>query len=216
MVHIFHKCDVLHRKNMYFLIAFLFTCLVYGQSEKIRIDILEIYQARLEEHLFPNIDTLVTNEIVLFYAKPSFEREYSIRIIERGDQLYIEGRFLERILWNEVFERYRKQDNKPFSINVSLNSIPISNKFKEKMLDTINNLTSNNKAIDICDKIQFDGISYVFIIFDKNERVSTIETRSPKPGSIENDMANLFTQMANDLESQSFEEVKYSAMLKSF
>lgn len=216
MVTISLKCGVLYRKTLCFLTVFLFTCLVYGQSEKIRNDILEIYQARLGEHLFPNIDTLVTNEIVLFYAKPSFEREFSIRIVERGDQLYIEGRFLERILWDEVFERYRKQDNKPFSINVSLNSMPITNKFKERMLDAFNNLTRNNKAIDNCDNLQFDGISYVFIIFDKNERVSTLETRSPKFGSIENDMANLLTQMANDLESQSFEEAKYSTMLKSF
>ena len=135
-------------QNLVLSNCFSFTCLVYGQSEKIRNDILEIYQARLGEHLFPNIDTLVTNEIVLFYAKPSFEREFSIRIVERGDQ-YIEGRFLERILWDEVFERYRKQDNKPFSINVSLNSMPISNKFKERMLDTFNNLTRNNRQLTI-------------------------------------------------------------------
>ncbi len=216
MVHISLKWDVLHRKTMCFLIVFLFSCLVYGQPEKERIDILEIYQARLAEHLFPNIDTLVANEIALFYAKPSFEPQYSIRIVEQGDQSYIEGRFLEKNLWYELLERFINQDKKPFSVNVSLNSMPISNEFKERVLEAFNNLIHYNKAIDNCDNVQFDGISYVFTIFDNNEKVSTLETRSPKLGTIENDLANLFTQMANDLESQSFNEAKYSAMLNSF
>lgn len=216
MVSISLKWDVLLRKTMCFLTVFLFTCLVYGQVEKKRINIGEIYQVRLAEHLFPNIDTLVENEIVLFYAKPSFETEYSIRIIERGDQSYIEGRFLEKILWYEVFERYSKQDNKPFSINVSLNSMPISNEFKEKMFDAFNAMMLYNKAIDNCDEMVFDGISYVFSIFDKNVRISSIETHSPKPGTYENDLANLVTQMANDLKTQSFDEVEYIEKLNSF
>lgn len=203
------KWNELHRQTMCFLTVFLFTCLAYGQAEKERFDVVEKYPARLAEHLFPNIDTLVANEIALFYAKPSFEPQYSIRIIERGDQSYIEGRFLEKNLWHELFERYMKQDKEPFSVNVSLDSMPISNKFKERMLDAINKLIHFNKAIENCDMVQFDGISYVFILFDKNEKNSTLEIDTPKPGAIESDMANLFTQMANDLKSQSFEEEKY-------
>jgi hypothetical protein len=211
-----HKWDVLHRKTMCFLTVFLFACLAYGQSEKVRIDIGEIYQARLEEHLFPNIDTLVANEIVLFYVIPSFATEYSIRIIERGDQSYIEGRSLEKSLWYELLRRFTDHDDKPFSVNVSLNSMPISNKFKERMLDAFNDLMISNKAIGNCGELQFDGIIYVFSIFDINGKVSTIESHSPEPGIIENDLANLFTQMANDLKSHSFEEVKYIAKLNSF
>lgn len=216
MVYLSLKWDVLHRKTMCFLTVLLFSCLVYGQAEKERIDIGEIYQARLAEHLFPNIDTLIANEIALFYAKPSFEPQYSIRIVEQGDQSYIEGRFLEKNLWYELLSRFINHDKKPFSVNVSLNSMQISSEFKERVVDTFENLIHCNRTIDDCDNLQFDGISYVFIIFDKNERVNTLETDTPKPGTLENDLANLFTQMANDLKTQSFNEAKYSAMLKTF
>lgn len=216
MVITYLNKDVLHRKTMCFLIVFLFSFLVYGQSEKERIDIGEIYQARLAEHLFPNIDTLIANEIALFYSKPSFEPEYSIRIVERGDQFDIEGRFLEENLWSELLERFINQDKKPFSVKVSLNSMQISSEFKERVVATFENLIHCNRTIDDSDNVQFDGISYVFIIFDKSDRVNTIETDNPKPGTLENDLANLFTQMANDLKTQSFNEAKYRAMLNTF
>lgn len=216
MVITYLNKDVLHRKTMCFLIVFLFSFLVYGQSEKERIDIGEIYQARLAEHLFPNIDTLIANEIALFYSKPSFEPEYSIRIVERGDQFDIEGRFLEENLWSELLERFINQDKKPFSVKVSLNSMQISSEFKERVVATFENLRHCNRTIDDSDNVQFDGISYVFIIFDKSDRVNTIETDNPKPGTLENDLANLFTQMANDLKTQSFNEAKYRAMLNTF
>jgi hypothetical protein len=203
---------VRHRKTMCFLTVFLVTCLAYGQAEKERFDLPEIYPARLAEHLSPNIDTLVAHERALFYAKPSFNPEYSIRIVERGNQSYIEGRFLEKNLWYELFERFMRQDIEPFSVNVSLNSMAISKKIKERMLVAFNNLIYSTKAIDNCEMVQFDGISYVFILFDKNQVISTIEARSPKPGTIENDIANLFTQIARDLKSQSFDEEKYSAL----
>lgn len=216
MVITYLNKDVLHRKTMCFLIVFLFSFLVYGQSEKERNDIGEIYQARLAEHLFPNIDTLIANEIALFYSKPSFEPEYSIRIVERGDQFDIEGRFLEENLWSELLERFINQDKKPFSVKVSLNSMQISSEFKERVVATFENLIHCNRTIDDSDNVQFDGISYVFIIFDKSDRVNTIETDNPKPGTLENDLANLFTQMANDLKTQSFNEAKYRAMLNTF
>lgn len=208
--------DVLYRKTMCFLTVFLFTCLVYGQSEKGRIDIGKIYQERLAEHLFPNIDTLAANEIVLFYAIPSFENEYSIRIVERGEQSFIEGRFLEKNLWHELLKRFIKKDEKPFSVNVSLNSMPISNIFKDRMLKTFDNLMNYDKAITDCNDLVFDGIRYVFVIFDKNKRISTIEPHSPEPDTLEYDLANLLTQMANDLKSQSFDEVVYITKLNLF
>ena len=213
--YISHKWEVLHRKTICFLTAFLFTCLAYGQAEKETVDIGEIYQERIVEHLFPDIDTLITNAIALFYAIPSFEPEYSIRIVEQDDQTYMEGRFLEKNLWYELLERYMKEDGKKIFVNVSLNSMPISNKFKESILDAFNNVIHCNKTIDNCDMVQFDGISYVFIILDKNERISIKETKSPKSGTIENDMTKLFTQMVNNLKSHSFEEIKYIEMLKS-
>lgn len=216
MVIISLKRDVLHRKTMCFMTVFLFACLAYSQSEKVKIDIREMYQAQLTEHLFPNIEKLGVNEIVLFYAKPSLEPEYSIRIVERGDQSYIEGRFLEKNLWYELLRHFINHNENPFSVNVSLDSMQISNKFKERMLDAINNLINYDKAITDCNDLVFDGIRYVFAIFDKNERVSTIEIRSPEPGTLEYDLANLFTQMANDLKSQSFDEVVYITKLNSF
>lgn len=208
--------EVFHRKWMCFLAFFLLTCLAYGQAEKERFDLPEKYPVRLAEHLSPNIDTLIANKMALFYGRPSFNPEYSIRIVEHGDQSYIEGRFLEKNLWHELFERFMKQDKNLFSVNVSLNSMPISNEFKEKMLDAFSHVIHCTRTIDDCDDVPFDGINYVFTLFDENERVGSLETRSPKPATIENDMANLFTQMANDLKNQSWDEKKYMPVLISF
>lgn len=205
--------EVFHRKWICFLSVSMLTCLAYGQAEKERFDLPEKYPIRLAEHLSPNIDTLIDNQMALFYGKPSFEPEYSIRIVERGDQSYIEGRFLEKNLWYELFDRFRKQDKEHFSVNVSLYSMPIGIEFKNKMLEAYSTVIHGTKTVDDC---SFDGITYVFTLFHENERAGSLETHSPKPGAIEYDMANLFTQIANDLKSQSFDEEKYMPVLKSF
>ena len=81
------------------------------------------------------------------------------------------------------------------------------------MLEAYSTVTHGTKTVDDC---SFDGITYVFTLFYENERAGSFETHSPKPGAIEYDMAILFTQIANDLKSQSFDEEKYMPVLKSF
>ena len=158
--------------------------------------------------------TLGAKEIVLFYAKPSFEPEYSIRIVMHGNQPYIEGRFLEKNLWSEILQHYMTKEEKSISVNVNLSSMPISNEFKERMLDVFNNLLTKNKK-DESNELVFDGVSYVFCMFDRNGTFHSQEAISPKSGTIEDNLANILLQMANDLTSNSFDETKYIAKLKS-
>ncbi len=206
MVISYLKKEIFQRKYLCFLTLFLFAGWGYGQSGKVKIDLEKLYKSRLEEHLFPQIDTLIEKEVVLFFAKPSFNPEYSIRIVERGNQSFIEGRSLEKNLWSELLEHIKKQDEKSFSLNVSFYSKLISNNFKDRMLTSIANLIHNKK---INDELPVDGISYDFRIFDKRERVRSVEVNSPKSGTIDDNMVNLCTQMINDLKSQSFDETKY-------
>ncbi len=206
MVISYLKKEVIQSKSLCFLALFLVVGWGHSQSVKVKVDLEKLYKSRLEEHLFPQIDTLIEKEVVLFFAKPSFNPEYSIRIVERGNQSFIEGRFLEKNLWTELFEHLEKHDDKPFSLNVSFYSKLISDNFKDRMLSTITNVIHDKK---INDKMPVDGISYDFWIFDKRERVQSVEVNSPESGTIEDKIANLCTQMINDLKDQSFEETKY-------
>lgn len=202
------KKKILQLNTLCFLTFLLIAGSGYGQSEKVKIDIEKLYKSRLEEHLSPKIDTLIAKEIVLFFAKPSFSPEYSMRIIERGNQTFIEARFLEKNLWYELFEHYKRQDEKSFFINVSLCSKLISHNFKERMLATFKSVIHNKKINDE-NTVSVDGISYSFLIFDKSEKVRSVEVNTPDSGAIEDNMVNLFTQMINDLKSESFDETKY-------
>jgi hypothetical protein len=178
----------------------------YSQPGKPNIDLDKLYETQLEEHLFPKLDTLNTNDVVLFIAKPSFSPEYSIRIIEHGGQSFIEGRFLEKILGNELLDRLMKHDEKPFSIHVKYFSVPISNNFKEKMITAFSSVI-NGKHIN--PDLPVDGIAYEFNLFNKKERVSSVEVISPEVGSMEDNVIKIFVQITNDLKTQSFDETKY-------
>jgi len=208
MVIFYLKKAKIQFKSLFFVALFFVSGWGYCQPVKVRIDLGNLYRSQLEEHLFPKIDTLIAKEIVLFYAKPAFSPEYSIRIIERGNQTFIEARFLEKNLWYELFEHYKRQDEKSFFINVSLYSKLISYNFKERMLATFKSVIHNKKIKDE-NTVSVDGISYSFLIFDKSEKVRSIEVNTPESNTIEDNMANLFTQMINDLKSESFDEAKY-------
>ena len=213
-ISMFHRRNIIRHLLLFLQIIFLSTCLSFGQAKKEKIDINDMYHTHLKEHLYPKIDTLGAKEIVLFYAKPSFEPEYSIRIVMHGNQPYIEGRFLEKNLWSEILQHYMTKDEKSISVNVNLSSMPISNEFKERMLDVFNNLLNNNKK-DESNELVFDGVSYVFCMLDKNGNSHSLETIAPRSGTIEDNLANILLQMANDLTSNSFDETKYIAKLKS-
>lgn len=213
-ISMFHRRNIIRHLLLFLQIIFLSTCLSFEQAKKEKIDINDMYHVHLKEHLFPKIDTLGAKEIVLFYAKPSFEPEYSVRIVMNGNQSYIEGRLLKKNLWNEIQKYYMAKDEKSISVNVDLSSMPISNEFKERMIDVFDNLLTNNKE-DESNELVFDGVSYVFCMFDKNGNSHSLETIAPRSGTIEDNLANILLQVANDLTSNSFDETKYIAKLKS-
>lgn len=213
MAFFYLKKESYQPKTICLLTLFLITSWAYGQSGKEYFDIGKEYRAQIEKHLFPQIDTVMEKEVVLFIAIPSFNPEYSIRIVERENQSFIEGRSLEKNLWDELLEHRIKHFENSFLFNVNFFSRPISNNFKDSMQVAFMNVISNKK---ISDNMPIDGITFEFWIFDKRKRVRSVEVNTPMTGTIEYRMAILCTCIVNDLKNQSFEEVKYSTMLKSF
>jgi hypothetical protein len=171
-----------------------------------KVDLESLYRMQLEKYLAPQIDTLTENEIVLFYAKPSFEPEFSIRIIERGNQCFIEGRFIDKNIWLDLIEHYIKKEKKAIQVEVCLYTMPISNDFQEKILANVASVIQNKK---ITDEMLLDGTSYEFWTFDKINRVRSVEVNSPDSGTIEETLIKFFMRITNDLRSQTFDEKKY-------
>lgn len=203
-------------KALHFLcILLLFADWSFGQTNLVRVnlpkDYSNTYKSELCNYLFPKVDTLIDKVVVLFFVMPINNPEYSIRIIDRENQSFIEARFLEKSLWNELFQHLIRKDVNPLLLNVNFFSVPISTQFKEKMLIAFTNVIHNKK---ISNEIPVDGTSYEFWIFDQNARVRSLEVNSPEYGTIEDSMAGLCARMSNDLRNSSFEESKYIDQLK--
>jgi len=188
------------------------------------------YHFELEKRLYPRIDTIITKEIVLFCAEPSFKTpEQSIRIIETGNQFFIEARILEKNLLDEL---HRINPNESLSIDTHFISSPVSETFKNRMLDAFSKLIvyqrstikpkkitkttieyRNGKKITIEEKEGpdfFDGTSY---FFRTNENGVSTETKISCPLDA-NDFRNLVSttnlQIIKDLMNNSFNESKYA------
>lgn len=219
------RIKIFQQKYLYLLALLLMTSHVYSQYGRVRFS----FKSELEKRLFPQIDTTSTKEIVLFYEMPSFDNpEQSLRIVEIGNQSFIEARILERNLWIEL---NRIKPNDSLSVETCYFAASISNSFKNKMLATYSKVIvfhkntirpkkiirksfryHNGKVIGE-DEVEgpdiFDGTSYEFRINDSGI-MSNTKIRCPL-GS--NDfryivsMTNL--QIINDLKNNSFNESKY-------
>lgn len=210
-VILYLRKTIFHNKVACFLIFFIVAEWGYSQSGKKPVDLSLLYRSELKAHLFPQVDTLKIKEVVLFLAEPSSNPEYSIRVIDIDNQSFIEGRLLEKSLWNELFQHLKGQNDKPLSLNVSFFSIPVSKEFKNSMMKAFTNIIHNKKFEN---DMPVDGITYQFWIFDKKERIRSVEVNTPETGTIEDSLAILCSCMVNDLKSQSFDELKYIDRLK--
>jgi hypothetical protein len=203
-------------KALYFLcILLLFADWSFGQTNVVRVnlpkDYSNTYKSELCNYLFPKVDTLIDKVVVLFFVMPINDPEYSIRIINRNNQSFIEARFLEKSLWRELFQHLVKRDVNPLLLNVNFFSVPISTPFTEKMLIAFTNVIHNKK---LSNELPLDGTIYEFWIFDQSAGVRSLEVNSPEYGTIEDSMASLCTRIANDLKNQLFEESNYIEKLK--
>ena len=214
-----------HQKFFCLLAMFLIFGQAYGQYGRVRFN----YSTELEQRLFPKIDTTTTKEVALFCATPSFDSaEQSIRIVEIGNQSFIEARVLENNLWGEL-QKIKANDS--LSIKTYLFSAPVSISFRNKMLVAFSKVIvlhkstlkpkkiirksfgyQNGKLIGE-DEVEgpdiFDGTSYLFRI---NEIGSISNTKISCPlGS--DDFRNLVSmanmQIIDDLKNKSFVESKY-------
>ena len=220
VVSIGHKNAMLLRHALCFICMFLITAHCYSQPGKKPVDLGKIYEAQLKEHLFPKIDSLGANDVVLFVTKPSFSAEYSIRVIEHGGQSFIEARFLEKNLGDEIHHRLIKHDEKPFSVNVNVYSAPISNHFKKRMITAFTKVISNKQISKVgeYEELAVDGIVYEFYTFNKKEMGQSKKVNSPEVGTMEDNMIKILIQLSDDLKTQSFDEANYieGLKLKSF
>ena len=100
-----------HQSKYLCILLFL---LMSGFSYSQRID--NWFKVELDKCLNPKIDTLHEKEVLLFIAKPSFVNpEYSIRVLDKANQTFLEVRSIEKNLWNEIF-RLRSQGSSEVSL----------------------------------------------------------------------------------------------------
>lgn len=197
------------------VVLFIFVgCTVFGQKNNPRIDIGKLYNSNLEKHLFPPVDSIVSQEIILFLVKPSFEPEYSLRIVNRDNHFFIEGRLLTKSLWDEFTLHINNHDEKPISLEVSFFSKEVSNNFVNRMEMAFISLINHKRSFDEIYVASVDGITYLFKINNKKERVSSKEVNNPKAGTVEDNMAVYCNRIVGELKNQTFDESNYYDLFK--
>lgn len=177
------------------------------------------YESELEKRLNPVIDTITTKEVVFFKAKPSFiEPEHSIRIIEFGNQTFIEARILERNLWTKLSELTKQNDS--LLIKTYLFVKPVSISFRNKMIIAFSKVivldtnTIKRKEYESSDGtihgVQiFDGTTYEFITNSNGVLSKAIIRYELNSSDFRWQVINTNLEIINDLKNDLFNESKY-------
>ncbi len=195
--------------NCLFVIFFmLISVFSHGQS------ISDWYETELIKSLKPKIDTLKEKEVLLFIAKPSFVNpEYSIRIIEKANQSFLELRIIEKNLWDELF-RLRRIGASEVTLQTHFFSTAISSTFKKRMLDTFSKaIFINENKEKPSEPRTFDGTCYEFSISHCEKSSSIIINYELDRSYLEYRIANTNYQIVNDIINNLFNETKYEIYL---
>ena len=195
--------------HQYKFLCILFLLLISGFSYSQRID--DWFKVELDKRLNPKIDTLQEKEVLLFIAKPSFvDPEYSIRVIDRGNQTFLEVRLIEKNLWTELF-RLRRQGSSEVSLQTHFFSIEISTTFKNKMVGVFSKaiLINENSKKKPSGPRTFDGTCFEFRINDNGKNASTTIDYELKYDDFEYQVAMTNLRIVDALKRHFFDESVY-------
>jgi len=167
------------------------------------------YRLELEKRLYPKVDTATTKEVALFISKPPFvEPEYSIRIIDIGNQSFIEARILEKNLWHEQFKQNKQTDS--LSVESYCYSAPVSEIFRNKMIKAFSKIIlANENRKKISGPRFFDGTCYDFTIIDNGKIISTKIDYELKYNDFEYQVATTNLRIVDALKRHFFNDSVY-------
>jgi hypothetical protein len=171
------------------------------------------------KNLDPQIDTTKTKEVALYIVKPSFtEPEYSIRIVSKRNEFFIEARIYNKNLWESMLKNNSGVGSMPES-NFYLS--PISNSFKNKLIMAFSEVIKKNQEILNSIKPKklskgytegptvFDGTSYEYRINDNGTILNTTIKKELEGRDFDFLIVSTCKQMVSDLINNCFSESKY-------
>jgi hypothetical protein len=198
-------------KLRHYQLRFLFCfCLIHISALSYGQGLSEWYNAELEKRLYPKVSSDNEKQVLMFVAKPSFVKpEYSLRIVEKANQSFLELRIIEKNLWNELF-RLRTMGASEITLSNQFYSIVISEFFKNKMLDAFSNaISANENRVKPSGPRTFDGTCYEFYTFECGKEYTIKIDYNLEKNDIENVIAIANDQIANDIRNGLFAESKY-------
>ena len=175
----------------------------------------QAYNSSLVKNLLPEIKGKDTIEIISFIEMPSFEAESAIRIVSCNDHCTFEGRFFKKNYWYDNYPYIKEKKEIP-SPDILFFSSSVSNEFAKKMKSAFSNAMKIKdpelrRRVDektYVTEIVNDGTIYVLRL---NESGMMISKQIPNPKK-EDGRYNLImscSQMAMEINNQSFEELKF-------
>ena len=203
------RTGLLHQKLFCQLIMILFAGFASGQSQKKGIDLSKGYKNELTDRLCPEVDTSTTKVVVLFIAKPSStDPECSIRIIDKGNESFIETRILGMNLWEEEFKQKKQSDS--LSVETSFYSAPVSRSFRDKILAAFTKVIELHENRIKPNGIQlYDGTCYEFMINSNGNRVFALINYSLKYDDFRDQVASTNLRIIDTMRRHSFNESAY-------
>jgi hypothetical protein len=187
----------------------MFVGFVSAQSTRKMSNVSWVFEAEITNRLNPVVDTSTTKVVVLFTSKPPFDDpECSIRIVDKGNESFIEARILNRNMWGEQFKQNKKADS--LNLKSYFFTAPVSRTFRDKMKVAFTKVIELHKNRIKPAGIQiYDGIVYEFIVYNNENMIFATINYDVKYDDFRNQVASTNRRIIEALKSGSFDESNY-------
>ena len=214
------KMEHFNFQNRSWAIAFLLIFHSLNCVSQQGINHAKMYQNQLKTYLEPSFASSDTIALIAFRVTPETDPDSSLRIIEVKGKAYLEAIYLDKNIWIELSSVKSKDVNMLLDIKRKNIVVPISNSFKEKMIQSFQRVIDfENKRVDDNFPYIYDGIKYNFIIYLNNKEIvaTVLDIRREQKfyciipdDSFENEIVKTNLRIIADIKNKSFEETKYN------
>lgn len=191
----------LKKRSVFALItALLLICFIFdsnGQNLQ-KEELSKIYWNTMNKFLFPDYDTTIFCETLYFIEKPSYNPEYSLRVLKSENEVKLEGIFFKtsfsRHLMMNLIEK-RELSVKP---DFTFHSVVINSELATQLYNVIGLMIDRKYCPEIIKEIPLDGTNYYFRI-SQESGVEYVQFHSSELNAIRKEVVSLFSQIGDSL-----------------
>lgn len=187
-------------RHLLIVLPIAFTSLRSEGQETQSDELNKTYSQLITSYLIPPFDTTKYYESLVYIENPSFNPEFSIRILQSKNEILLEGYFFKTSLSGQLMMNLIENRLSPAKPVVTHHTTFLNSDLASKIIRVVDLMVDQQYNQNDCKEIPVDGTDYYFNI-SKKSGGKNIRFHSSELNTMRKEVVTLFSQISFFLRS---------------